>query len=165
MPAAVTVGLLRKAMKDSGKSRFLIDGFPRSPDNLAAWEEAAAGGAVIFDFALFLDCPEEVKRCMTCICVLVYRDWQDAYDMMGTIYFTAVVYDREEMLKKFLYRANHNLFLCTSTMSHVTPYNIMWTGVASVMQRWPKKGGLLPVKFITSLCSSRLKSCSWCKPR
>lgn len=60
MPAEVTVGLLRKAMKASGKSRFLIDGFPRSPDNLAAWEASAAGDAVVFDLALFLDCPEEV---------------------------------------------------------------------------------------------------------
>ncbi|CAM9775259.1 unnamed protein product [Pylaiella littoralis] len=60
VPAEVTVGLLRKAMKASGKSRFLIDGFPRSPDNLAAWEASAAGDAVVFDLALFLDCPEEV---------------------------------------------------------------------------------------------------------
>eukprot|EP00752_Nemacystus_decipiens_P010460 g9319.t1 len=61
VPAEVTVGLLRKAMEASGKSRFLIDGFPRNPDNLAAWEASAAGGSpVIFDFALFLDCPEEV---------------------------------------------------------------------------------------------------------
>lgn len=58
----MTVGLLRKAMEASGKSRFLIDGFPRNPENLAAWEaSAAAGPPVIFDFALFLDCPEEVK--------------------------------------------------------------------------------------------------------
>lgn len=60
VPAEVTVGLLRKAMEKSGKSRFLIDGFPRNPDNLAAWEASTAGGAVVFDFALFLDCPEEV---------------------------------------------------------------------------------------------------------
>lgn len=62
MPAEVTVGLLRKAMASSGKSRFLIDGFPRNPDNLAAWEASTAGGAVVVDFALFLDCPEEVRR-------------------------------------------------------------------------------------------------------
>lgn len=64
VPAQVTVGLLQNAMKDSGKSRFLIDGFPRNPENLAAWEVAAAeaGGGIIFDFALFLDCPEEVRK-------------------------------------------------------------------------------------------------------
>lgn len=64
VPAQVTVGLLQKAMKESGKSRFLIDGFPRNPENLAAWEAAAAEaeGGIIFDFALCLDCPEEVKR-------------------------------------------------------------------------------------------------------
>ncbi|CAN0510551.1 unnamed protein product, partial [Ectocarpus sp. 8 AP-2014] len=60
VPAEVTVGLLRKAMEKSGKSRFLIDGFPRNPDNLAAWEASTAGGAVVVDFALFLDCPEEI---------------------------------------------------------------------------------------------------------
>lgn len=57
----MTVGLLRKAMELSGKSRFLIDGFPRNVDNLAAWEASTAGGAVLVDFALFLDCPEEVN--------------------------------------------------------------------------------------------------------
>lgn len=61
VPAEVTVGLLRKAMELSGKSRFLIDGFPRNVDNLAAWEASTAGGAVLVDFALFLDCPEEVN--------------------------------------------------------------------------------------------------------
>lgn len=48
-------------MKLSGKSRFLIDGFPRNVDNLTAWEASTAGGAVLVDFALFLDCPEEVN--------------------------------------------------------------------------------------------------------
>ena len=48
-------------MKESGKSRFLIDGFPRNPDNLAAWEKSTAGGAVVVEFAMFLDCPEEVR--------------------------------------------------------------------------------------------------------
>lgn len=56
------MGLLRKAMEKSGKTRFLIDGFPRNPENLAAWEAAAADGNVVFEFALFLDCPEEVGR-------------------------------------------------------------------------------------------------------
>lgn len=61
VPAEVTVGLLRKAMKESGKSRFLIDGFPRNPENLAAWERSTAGGAVVVEFTMFLDCPEEVR--------------------------------------------------------------------------------------------------------
>lgn len=60
VPAEITVGLLRKAMEASGKSRFLIDGFPRNPENFASWEGATSDGSVVVDFALFLDCPEEV---------------------------------------------------------------------------------------------------------
>ena len=62
MPAEVTVRLIRKAMDASEMNRFLIDGFPRNLDNLEAWEASAADGSVVFDFALFLDCPEEVRR-------------------------------------------------------------------------------------------------------
>lgn len=61
VPAEVTVRLLRMAMETSGKSRFLIDGFPRNPENLAAWEASTADGSAVVDFALFLDCPEEVN--------------------------------------------------------------------------------------------------------
>ncbi len=34
MPVEVTVRLLKKAMEQSGKSRFLIDGFPRNANNV-----------------------------------------------------------------------------------------------------------------------------------
>jgi UMP-CMP kinase len=33
VPAEITVGLLQKAMADSGKSKVLIDGFPRNASN------------------------------------------------------------------------------------------------------------------------------------
>ena len=36
VPVEITVGLLGDAMQKSGKSKFLIDGFPRNPDNLEA---------------------------------------------------------------------------------------------------------------------------------
>ena len=35
----VTVNLLDKAMADSGKHQFLIDGFPRNEENRAAFEK------------------------------------------------------------------------------------------------------------------------------
>ena len=34
----VTNGLLERAMSESGKDRFLIDGFPRNEENRAAFE-------------------------------------------------------------------------------------------------------------------------------
>jgi adenylate kinase family enzyme len=34
----VTNGLLERAMTESGKDRFLIDGFPRNEENRAAFE-------------------------------------------------------------------------------------------------------------------------------
>lgn len=79
MPAETTVRLLRKAMETSGKSRFLIDGFPRNPDNLAAWEASTADGAVVVDFAMFLDCSEEV-RCQREVRYygMLYDGWVDA---------------------------------------------------------------------------------------
>ena len=36
----ITLALLREAMEASGKKDFLIDGFPRSADNLSGWEGA-----------------------------------------------------------------------------------------------------------------------------
>ncbi len=37
VPVEVTCALLEKAMNNSGKSKFLIDGFPRNADNLEGW--------------------------------------------------------------------------------------------------------------------------------
>jgi len=39
VPSVVTVGLLDKAMKASGKHKFLIDGFPRNEENNNSWEK------------------------------------------------------------------------------------------------------------------------------
>lgn len=37
VPAEVTVRLLHAAMEKSGKTKFLVDGFPRDMDNLNCW--------------------------------------------------------------------------------------------------------------------------------
>jgi len=58
VPAEVTVDLLRKAMDKSGANKFLIDGFPRDPDNLSCWEEKMSDACFV-EFLLFLECPEE----------------------------------------------------------------------------------------------------------
>ena len=57
VPSEVTVNLLLDAMKASGKSRFLIDGFPRNKENRDAWESTAGYDC---DFVLFFYCPEDV---------------------------------------------------------------------------------------------------------
>lgn len=57
VPSEVTVNLLLDAMRESGKDRFLIDGFPRNKENRDAWETTAGYDC---DFVLFFDCPEDV---------------------------------------------------------------------------------------------------------
>ena len=59
VPAEVTVGLLRAAMEKSGATKFLIDGFPRDPDNLSCWK-AKMSDIATDKFLLFLECPEDV---------------------------------------------------------------------------------------------------------
>jgi hypothetical protein len=59
----VTIGLLHNKMKlnaDSGKSLFLIDGFPRNKDNLDGWN--AIMKDVEVQFCLYLNCPETVME-------------------------------------------------------------------------------------------------------
>ena len=40
VPVEVTVNLIKKAIRSSGKNRFLIDGFPRNEENLNGWNQA-----------------------------------------------------------------------------------------------------------------------------
>jgi UMP-CMP kinase len=63
VPSHVTISLLQRAMADSGKEKFLIDGFPRNEENRGAFENLT-GLAPTFIF--FYDCPDEVmeKRLM-----------------------------------------------------------------------------------------------------
>lgn len=42
VPSEVTVGLLQKAMQESGNDKFLIDGFPRNEENRAAFESVVS---------------------------------------------------------------------------------------------------------------------------
>lgn len=37
VPSSIMVALLKEAILNGGSQRFLIDGFPRSKDNLEAW--------------------------------------------------------------------------------------------------------------------------------
>lgn len=59
VPSEVTVNLLLKAMQESGKTKFLIDGFPRNKENRDAWEHTAGYDC---EFVLFFDCPEDVME-------------------------------------------------------------------------------------------------------
>ncbi|XP_017140588.1 UMP-CMP kinase 2-like [Drosophila miranda] len=65
LPVDVTCSLLEMAMKSSGNSMFLIDGFPRNQDNLDGWNRRMSP-KVDMQFVLFLNCTEEVcvKRCL-----------------------------------------------------------------------------------------------------
>jgi UMP-CMP kinase len=59
VPAHVTVRLLHEAMKKSGKTKFLVDGFPRDPDNLSCWEENMSDFTNV-QFLLYLNCPQDI---------------------------------------------------------------------------------------------------------
>jgi len=59
VPSEVTVGLLQEAMRSSGKTKFLIDGFPRNSENRSAFEEVMGRDC---DFIIFFDCPEDVME-------------------------------------------------------------------------------------------------------
>uniref|UniRef100_A0A224ZBC6 UMP-CMP kinase n=1 Tax=Rhipicephalus zambeziensis TaxID=60191 RepID=A0A224ZBC6_9ACAR len=65
VPVEITCRLLDRAMQSSGKSHFLIDGFPRNKDNLDGWNREMSD-RVNLQFVLFLECPEEVcvQRCL-----------------------------------------------------------------------------------------------------
>jgi len=62
VPMEVTIQLLENAMnasiKENGKRKFLIDGFPRKLDQAFAFEEKV----VPSKFTLFFDCSEETMR-------------------------------------------------------------------------------------------------------
>ncbi|KAJ1496829.1 bifunctional uridylate/adenylate kinase, partial [Coelomomyces lativittatus] len=58
VPKEITIELLRKAMFESRKSRFLIDGFPRKIDQAEAFEATVAPS----NFILYLSCEEEVME-------------------------------------------------------------------------------------------------------
>ncbi|KAH3698927.1 UMP-CMP kinase-like [Dreissena polymorpha] len=65
VPVQITCSLLRRAMEQSGKDRFLIDGFPRNKDNLDGWNDAMTGVADV-KMVLFFNCSEQVciDRCL-----------------------------------------------------------------------------------------------------
>lgn len=59
VPSAVTVQLLRQAMGEA-RGPFLIDGFPRSLENLQAYERQCGSGTCAF--ILYLDLSEDAMR-------------------------------------------------------------------------------------------------------
>lgn len=62
VPVEITVALVLAAMDASaakGKTKFLVDGFPRNLENLEGWNKVVGGKANVA-FVLFFDCPEDV---------------------------------------------------------------------------------------------------------
>jgi len=66
VPVAITCSLLQRAMKESGKSNFLIDGFPRNKDNLDGWNQEVGSEKANVRCVLFFTCEEKtcVDRCL-----------------------------------------------------------------------------------------------------
>jgi len=66
VPVAITCSLLTRAMKESGKSNFLIDGFPRNKDNLDGWNSEVGSEKANVRCVLFFACDEKVctERCL-----------------------------------------------------------------------------------------------------
>eukprot|EP00434_Breviolum_minutum_P040131 symbB.v1.2.035655.t1/scaffold4856.1/size33858/2 len=63
VPVEIVVNLLKQAMEKHGWSqgKFLVDGFPRSFENMEGWERVL-GGKVDVKFALFFNCSETVME-------------------------------------------------------------------------------------------------------
>mmetsp|Transcript_35995 Transcript_35995/g.84363 ORF Transcript_35995/g.84363 Transcript_35995/m.84363 type:complete len:490 (-) Transcript_35995:182-1651(-) len=63
VPIEITLQLIEKAMRKLGweGGRFLIDGFPRSFENLSGWN-AAFEGKVNIQFCIFFDCSDQVME-------------------------------------------------------------------------------------------------------
>lgn len=59
VPVEITCSLLERAMLQSGKLNFLIDGFPRNEDNLQGWNKVMSE-KVNLQFVLFFDCPLDI---------------------------------------------------------------------------------------------------------
>ena len=65
VPVKITCSLLKRAMDESEKNNFLIDGFPRNEDNLTGWNEVM-GDNVNLKFVLNIDCGQDtcIERCL-----------------------------------------------------------------------------------------------------
>ncbi|KPI94544.1 UMP-CMP kinase [Papilio xuthus] len=65
VPVEVTCSLIHKAMQKSGKSRFLIDGFPRNKVNLDGWDRVMSDKTKLL-FVLFFECSRDIctERCL-----------------------------------------------------------------------------------------------------
>lgn len=59
VPVEITCSLLERAIEQSGKENFLVDGFPRNRNNLEGWNKVMAD-KVNLQFVLFFDCPLEL---------------------------------------------------------------------------------------------------------
>ena len=77
VPSSITVKLLEiamiKAHAELGVTNFLIDGFPRSHENMQAWEDAMKIHAI--KFVLNFECPEEVLY----VLLLMESRWMDGF--------------------------------------------------------------------------------------
>ncbi|CAH2089860.1 unnamed protein product [Euphydryas editha] len=65
VPVEVTCSLIHNAIQKSGKTRFLIDGFPRNKNNLEGWERVMADKTKLL-FVLFFECSRDIctERCL-----------------------------------------------------------------------------------------------------
>ena len=63
-------------MTSSGKSKFLIDGFPRNWDNLNGWNEKMED-KVDLKFVLFFECEEKVNRAENSLMLPIVRKRSD----------------------------------------------------------------------------------------
>jgi len=66
VPVEITCSLLKRAMMESEKNNFLIDGFPRNENNLEGWT-TVMGDKVNLQCVLFFHCTQEVctARCLS----------------------------------------------------------------------------------------------------
>ena len=80
-------------MESSGKSKFLVDGFPRNEDNYTGWEKYMGDRSKV-GLVLFFECPEEVSNCHNCIFTC-----RDVPTMVGSNHYSDKMSTRTNSLK------------------------------------------------------------------
>lgn len=68
VPVQITCSLLERAMNESPKNDFLIDGFPRNEDNLTGWQKQV-GDKVNIKFVLYFTCKEVTMTDLNKLCL------------------------------------------------------------------------------------------------
>lgn len=108
--AQVTVGLLKDAMERSGKTKILIDGFPRNDSNREVFQKVVGYDCSL---VLFFDCPEDVleKRLLSRNQGRVDDNIETIKKASGSLWMLRIMSCFLNTVNALMERASHYAFL------------------------------------------------------